>query len=57
MGGIDKSKGFTKKNPELQRLAKIDFQRLKISIRRVRYNLRAGSHLEPARKLYSNYSA
>ena len=57
MGGIDKSKGLKKKNLKVQRLAKIDFQRLKISIRRVTYSLRAGSHLEPARKLYSNYSA
>ena len=46
-----------KKKPKVQRLAKIDFQRSKTSIRRIRYSLRAGSHLEPVRKLHSNYSA
>ena len=43
-----------KKKPKVQRLAKIDFQRSKIGIRRIRYSLRAGSHLEPVRKLHSN---
>ena len=57
MGGIDKSKSLKKKNPKIQRLTEIDFQRLKISIRRVRYSLRAGSYLEPACKLYINCSA
>ena len=46
-----------KKNPKVKCLAKIDFQRLKINIRRVRDSLRAASHLEPACKLYSNHSA
>ena len=46
-----------KKNPKVQRLAKSDFQRLKISTRRVRYSLQAGSHMESTQKLYSTYSA
>jgi len=35
-------------------LSKLVFQKLNIRIRRVRYSLRADSHLEPACKLYSN---
>ena len=52
MGEIDKSKSLKREHPKVQRLAKIDFERLKISMRRIRYSLRAGSHLEPTRKLY-----
>ena len=49
VGGIDKSKSL-KKIPKSTTFSEIDFQK------DIRYSLRAGSHLKPAHKLYSNYS-